>query len=126
MTKPFTKKESSTKCNGCSADCCHDLSFAITRPRTKYEKEKLRWYLHFDTVKIFIRNKRWYALIKGKCTYLDKNNQCTIYSERPDICREHMPPQCERYGKWYDKMISSPEELDRYLNKNKKPGSAKK
>lgn len=126
MTKTKKKKDSSSKCRGCSADCCHDLSFSITRPRTRYEKDKLRWHLHFDTVNVYIRNRRWHALIKGKCIYLDKNNKCTIYPKRSDICRDHMPPHCERYGKWYDIMISTPEELDQYLDKNKKSGPAKR
>jgi Fe-S-cluster containining protein len=116
MPKTLKKKESSSKCQDCSADCCHDLSFMITRPRTKNEKEMLKWHLHFDTVKVFIRNRRWYALIKGKCIYLGKGNKCTIYNKRSDICRGHMPPECEHYGKWYDKMISTPVELDKYLN----------
>jgi len=47
----------------------------------------------FYTVKVFIRNRRWYALIKGRCIYLDKKNKCTIYEKRSDICRNHMPPE---------------------------------
>lgn len=102
-------------CYGCPSYCCHDLAMIITRPADRDEKDELKWQLQYDTVNICIRNHRWYILIKGRCIYLDKNNRCKIYDKRPDRCRRHNFPNCERTGKWYDTLISTPEELEAYL-----------
>lgn len=92
----------------------------IKRPRLKHEIETLRWYLHFDTVQIYIRSHRWHLLVKGKCIYLSKKNLCTIYDRRPDVCRDHSSDACEMSGQWYDQMFTTPKDLDAYFNKKRK------
>jgi len=114
MTK--TPKRSNAKCDGCPSLCCRDLAMQTTKPRAKADIEEMKWELHFDTVQVYIRSHRWYLLIKGKCIYLDEDNLCRIYSRRPSRCRRHNPPNCERFGKYYDVLISTPEELDQYFN----------
>lgn len=115
------------ECERCPALCCKDLSIRILRPRTKQEIEDLKWQLRFDTVRIYIRGRRWYQLIKGRCMYLDENDRCKIYDERPDMCRNHNPPDCEFFGTFYDVMLESPADLEAYLNRprpKKRPRSA--
>ena len=107
-------------CVECSAHCCHDLAMEIKSPRTKAEIEQLEWYVRFDTVSIYIKNRRWHLHVKGKCMYLGENKLCTIYEKRPALCRSHQPPQCELFGKWYDVMLKSPEDLRKHLAKRKK------
>ncbi len=86
----------------------------------------MKWYLHFDTVNIFIRNHRWFILILGsRCMYLNDKNLCDKYDERMDVCREHNPPECEMFGDFYDVMMTVPEDLDAYLNKSKKKKTRK-
>jgi len=75
----------------------------------------MKWYLQYDTVSVAIRHHRWYLVVAGKCIYLDDHNLCTIYDRRPERCRRHRPPDCERFGAWYDTLITTPEELDAYL-----------
>jgi len=111
-----------TICEKCDATCCRNLAFSITKPRTRYEIDDLKWKLHFNTVKAYVHNKRWYLLITGKCIYLSSKNLCKKYGQRPQVCRDHKPDSCEKTGKWYDKLISTPEDLDRFLNlKTRKP-----
>ena len=117
--KKKNKKISAKTCIKCPAYCCHDLALLITKPKTKHEVEDLKWEIQYDTVNICIRNHKWYNLIKGRCIYLDKNNACRKYDKRPGKCRRHNPPDCERYGGWYDTLISSPEELNDYLKDEK-------
>lgn len=122
---PITLKRPSQKtteknCSECPAICCHDLSITILRPVTRHEINELRWHLHYDTVGVYIRNRKWHVVVKGKCSYLDDNNMCTIYERRPDKCRVHMPPNCERYERWYDEMFTTPEELEAYLKRSRK------
>jgi Fe-S-cluster containining protein len=92
----------------------------IAAPRTRDEIDDLLWQIQFVTVRIYIRNRRWYMLIKGDCMYLDKDNRCTIYETRPDKCRNHRPPECEKYGDFWDIMFSTPQELEEYLKKRKR------
>jgi Fe-S-cluster containining protein len=119
ITRP--KEKTSVKdCGTCAALCCHDLSVEIKRPRTKDEIEDYKWRLHYDTVGIYIRNMRWHMIVKGRCQYLDEKNLCTIYDRRDEVCREHMPPDCERFEGWYDVLFTKPEEMEAYLDKSKK------
>jgi len=111
-----TKKE----CRDCAAKCCHDLVLAINKPRTQDDIAYYRWHLQYDTVRIAISNHKWHTVFEGRCIYLDKNNICTIYDRRPEKCRRHNPPECEHFSKWYDIMLSTPEELDAHLEKEKR------
>ena len=106
-------------CNSCPALCCKNLAMGIERPANKQEIEDLKWQLRFDTVKVYIRNRRWYQWVEGRCMHLSDDNLCNIYDSRPDICRKHNPPDCELFGKFYDLMIHTPDELEDYLAKKK-------
>ena len=106
-------------CDGCPALCCRDLNIGIAAPRTKDEIDDLLWQIQFVTVRIYIRNRRWYLLVEGDCMYLDKHNRCVIYDNRPEKCRKHLPPECERYGDFWDIMFNTPQELEAYLKKRK-------
>lgn len=114
--KRVRKKTTKSECGDCPAMCCHNLSVKILRPTTKQEVEDLKWHLHYDTVQVYILNRRWHLYIKGRCRFLDRRNLCTIYDSRPSTCRRHNPPDCERFCGFYDVMLSSPEELEAYLN----------
>jgi len=107
-------------CKGCPARCCHTLLIPFKRPRTRSEIDYYKWHVQYDTVRIAIRSHRWYLAVEGRCMYLDEKNLCTIYDRRPEICRKHNPPDCERYGRWYDVIIETPEELESYLSTRKR------
>jgi Fe-S-cluster containining protein len=111
------KKATLPACGDCPALCCHDLSVVILKPTTKKEVEDLMWHLNYDTVGVYIRNRRWHLIIKGRCQYLDESNLCTIYDKRFDTCRKHNPPDCERFDGWYDVMFRNPFELEEYMKK---------
>jgi len=104
-------------CNDCGAKCCHDLVMPIDKPKTPDDVSELKWELQYHTVDVFVRSHRWYRLVKGRCIYLDEDDRCTIYDRRPKRCREMKPPNCEHFGEFYDTMITTPEELDAYLEK---------
>jgi Fe-S-cluster containining protein len=112
------KKVSTSKrfCSECPALCCKNLSMRIGKPANRSEVEDLKWQLHFDTVSVYIRNNRWYQLVEGRCMYLSDDDRCTIYPQRPDMCRRHNPPECEFFGDFYDIIIKTPEELEGHLN----------
>lgn len=107
-------------CARCGAKCCYDLVIPIHKPKTPSDVEDLRWELQYDTVSIYIRSHRWYRLVKGRCMYLDRHNRCKIYSRRPRRCRDLGPPECERFGPFYEELFTSPDELDAYLARRKR------
>jgi len=113
-------KTTKTDCSRCEAVCCKNLAMDIGRPANKKEVDDLKWQLHFDTVRVFIRHRAWHLLVEGKCIYLSDDHLCTIYDKRSDVCRQHNPPDCELHGHFYDVMITTPDELDAYLYRKKK------
>ena len=106
-------------CSVCPALCCKNLSVRILKPENQEEIDDLKWQLRFDTVSVYIRSNRWYQHVEGRCMYLDDNDLCTIYSDRPDTCRRHNPPECEFFGKFYDVMLTTPEELEAFIETKK-------
>lgn len=114
------KKTSKRECSSCPALCCEGLTIDITKPRTKEDVEILMWKLQYENVGVYILNKRWHLFIEGRCGYLDDNDLCTVYKERSDICRRHNPPDCERFVEWYDVFFETPEELQEYLEKERR------
>jgi len=121
------KKAKATKdeCQDCPALCCNDLALMFIKPRTKAEIDDVKWQLHYDKVEICIRSNRWYLVMKSKCIYLDRNNRCRVYENRPDTCRRHNPPDCEKFGSWYDTRLTTPEEFEEYLESKRKNGKKK-
>ncbi len=141
MTMPPERKERAAKtggarpavealkkagCRGCPALCCHDMVEPISRPQTSHDVEELKWQLQYDTIRVFIRSHRWHVIVQGRCMYLTDDNLCSIYDRRPERCRQHNPPDCERYGEFWDVMINTPEELDAYLQKEKRRRSRRR
>ena len=120
MKKQKNKKHLSHSCEKCTAICCHNLAMDITRPRTKHDKELLRWYLFYNTVNIYIKDHRWHLLMEARCIYLTKKSRCSIYPQRPQVCRDHSINECERTGEWYDVLIKTPEEFDAYFKKKQR------
>jgi Fe-S-cluster containining protein len=102
-------------CVDCPALCCHDLTTPIDRPRKREDIDDLRWYLHYTHVHVAIVRRQWHIVYEGRCRYLDDDNLCTIYETRPEKCRTHGPPVCEKFNVWYDYWIDTPEELEDYL-----------
>lgn len=106
-------------CLKCDAPCCNEIVMEVHRPRTKAEIEELEQYLYFETACIYISKRGWHVMFKGRCMYLGKDNLCAKYDSRPGRCRNHVPPDCERFGKWYDVIFETPEEYRRYLKGKK-------
>jgi len=119
-SKSSQKKTKHDECGICPATCCRDLAMAIGKPHTKAEIEDLKWQVRFDNVDVFIKHHHWYLRVKGKCIYLGRDNRCKIYKRRPDKCRVHKPPHCERFGDYHEVLIHTPDELEAYLESKKK------
>jgi len=113
------KKTTVHDCAACPALCCEGLTIDITRPRDAEDVDILKWKLQYEPVGVYILNNRWHLFVEGRCGYLGDDDLCTRYETRPDICRQHNPPDCERFVDWFDHFFETPEELDAYLDKEK-------
>ena len=114
------KTRTNSHCDDCPAKCCYKLLVPFNKPRTRADLDYYKWHLHYDTVAIVVRARRWYLAVEGRCIYLDDKELCTIYDRRPEICRDHNPPDCEHFGKWYDQIYATPEELEKYFEREKR------
>lgn len=114
-------KDYSEACIDCPATCCKDLAVQIGKPENRAEIDDLKWQLHFNTVRVYVKNRRWYQLVEGKCIYLDENDLCTIYDRRPERCRRHTPPHCEEFADehYWDILFETPEELEAYFEEER-------
>ncbi len=114
------KETTKNECASCPALCCEGLTIDIKKPRDKEDVEILMWKLQYENVGVYILNKRWHLFVEGRCGYLDDNDLCTMYENRPDTCRRHNPPDCERYVDWYDTFFETPEELEQYMERERR------
>ena len=113
-------RKAANPCIKCPSLCCHDLVTPVDKPRNKEDRDDLLWQLRYDTVSVVICNLRWHVVAKGRCIYLDKDNMCKIYDDRPDKCRKLNPPDCEKFMPWADVRFTRPEELAEYFEKEKR------
>jgi len=106
----------SKRCRECGARCCRYFCFEIDEPDSYEEFDDIRWYLYHEGISVHIDEGTWYISIANRCKMLDQDDRCTIYGERPLICRTYDPATCdytdEDYG--YDEEFLTPEEIERY------------
>lgn len=117
----MTTKAKSTQiaeCQACGAKCCQYVAIQIDEPESKSDYNDIRWYLCHKNVWVFIdHDDSWFVQFNTPCEFLAKNNTCSIYEVRPDICMHHDPSDCEALdGAESQKfMLKTVEDLDMYL-----------
>lgn len=70
-------------CDKCKADCCANL------PINKVDYKRMCEVVPrlIPKHKIDKPGVDGVIIIKGRCLWLDKNNRCTVYDVRPEVCR---------------------------------------
>jgi len=81
MTKP--------PCDQCKGLCCQYITVPIQRPNTRGDFDDLRWYLAHENIIIYVEDDIWYMQVNNRCRHLDKDFQCDIYKQRPQVCRDY-------------------------------------
>ena len=106
-------------CSQCGAKCCQYFCFENDEPETFEQFEDVRWFLCHEGVTVHIDEGDWYIAIANRCRMLDDRNRCTIYEDRPLICRSYSPENCDHTsGNYdYDEEFLTPEDLERYARK---------
>ena len=103
-------------CDRCTALCCRYFALGIDEPDTPEEFDDIRWYLAHENVHVFIEDGDWFLAIQTKCQYLQDDNRCAIYEDRPKICREYSTDNCDYHTGQYDfeQYFTLPQQLEAY------------
>lgn len=108
-------------CQKCGAKCCRYVALEIDKPKTKSDFQNIRWYVAHSGVWVYIDDRVWHLAFDAVCSHLDEDNRCTIYDDRPDICRQYGRDSCEGSGDLnHQHEFRTIEEVDKYLAKRKK------
>jgi len=88
----------------CKAVCCR-LSFPLSAP--EIESGQIKWEL----------GKPYFARrdANGRCVHLDSKSGCTVYQNRPRVCRSYSCANDERIWTDFDHMILNQEWIDQNL-----------
>jgi len=106
-------------CEKCGAKCCHYVAIEIERPTTKKSCDYIRWYLNHRDVNVFVdHDRKWYVEFRSPCDALSEDLRCSIYPDRPKICRDHGSEDgdCEYFDSPYILYFTSSDEFERYMD----------
>jgi Fe-S-cluster containining protein len=90
-------------CDKCNGKCCKYFALPIETPKTRGDYDDIRWYLCHKGISVFVEDGDWYVQIGNKCRHLTNGGHwCTIYKDRPRICRGYKTKECDRTEGEYD------------------------
>ncbi|MBW2966969.1 YkgJ family cysteine cluster protein [Candidatus Woesearchaeota archaeon] len=103
------------KCKKCGAHCCKTVGVEIDTPKTKADFEFLKWYLFHEGVEVYKdRQGTWNVQFSTRCKKLDKDNMCSIYHERPEVCSGYSEERCDT-GEEVVLSFETPEDVDAHM-----------
>ncbi len=105
-------------CHPCTM-CCEYVTVELDRPRSKTDYDALMWHLLHEDTNVFIdHDGDWYVEFQSRCTALNESGECSIYDERPKVCRDHDRENCEASGgSPYREHFATKSQLIRYLKR---------
>lgn len=91
--------ENKKLCDNCDL-CCKYITLEIDKPINKTDYNNIIWQLLHENVNVFIdHDNDWYVEFITPCLALDKKTKlCTIYKDRPKICRDYVQTDCVKYN----------------------------
>ena len=81
-------------CQGCVAHCCRYISVEIDTPNTKWQYDQILWMLLHENVSIYVEEGEWFVEFQSRCRALNESNLCSIYPDRPKVCRDYSNETC--------------------------------
>jgi Fe-S-cluster containining protein len=82
-------------CQGCVAHCCRYVCVEIDTPRAKWQFDQIHWMLMHADVAVFVGpHGLWYTEFRARCAHLADDNRCTVYEQRPNLCRSYASETC--------------------------------
>lgn len=107
-------------CVKCQAKCCQYFCFEIDAPDDYEQFEDIRWYLCHEGTRVHVdEDGDWYIQLANRCDKLTDDYRCSIYDDRPLICRSYSHENCEDTGEdyGYQHEFATPDQLDAYAIK---------
>jgi uncharacterized protein len=103
-------------CLRCGSKCCRYLALPIDKPETPGDFNDLHWFLLHDGISVFVEDGDWYMQIDNPCRALSPSGLCTVYADRPRICRSYRLSECEftQPDSVYELILRTPEECADY------------
>ncbi len=102
-------------CSYCTGRCCRYFCLPIDTPESWDDYDSIRWYLAHGQTLVYVEKETWYLLVFSNCRYLQPDNRCGIYLNRPKICRDYSTDECEYDSPWgFDKLFETPEQIWEY------------
>jgi len=112
-------------CDKCNGACCRYVTVPLDEPEDKADWDHIKWLVAHQNVVVYKDNDGdWLAEFQTPCKYL-KDNRCSIYPHRPDICSEHDVEECiiNGEGEVCTVLFKDISDIEEYLKKLKKPKS---
>ena len=78
------------------ARCCTYVAVGINAPTTPKLATEVLWHLYHQGVSV-CRDEagEWYVQFEARCRNLGEGNLCSVYLNRPHICRAYDDQACE-------------------------------
>ena len=113
-------------CQACRGTCCSYMAVALDEPTELEDFDDIRWYCAHKEVWVFMDDDDWYVVFNAVCEKLGEDFACTIYEDRPQVCRDHKFGECDYYMRGeFDLELRTLEEVDAYILK-RFPNQARK
>ncbi len=104
-----------SQCAKCSK-CCRNVSIEVDEPSDDKEIDEYVWIIMHENIRLYIEEDKWYLEILTPCKMLEDDRQCSIYADRPEVCREYETENCLKNGDedYFDVLFTNPGELKAY------------
>lgn len=106
-------------CQGCVAHCCRYITVEIDKPEAKWQYDQIYWMLLHQDVSVYQElSGEWFVEFTTRCSALNERNLCSIYEDRPQLCRDYSNESCQVWNNdpLYKVHFADAESFARYLD----------
>jgi Fe-S-cluster containining protein len=112
-------------CTQC-AKCCTYVGVGINTPRNLRYASDVLWYLYHENVSVHRDGEgEWMVIFETRCRKLGGDLLCTVYEQRPMVCREFDNTACEVNAPQRGQTFTAPDQFLEWLRASR-PGLHKK
>lgn len=88
-------------CSKCDGKCCKYVVIEFDKPDELKDFEAIKWFVSHENVHVFIDEEgEWFLEFITPCKYLGKDNRCTNYENRSQICRDYDQDECTFFNEY--------------------------
>lgn len=103
------------------ARCCTYVAVGINAPTTAKLATEILWHLYHQAVTVSRDEAgQWHVQFEARCKNLGEGNLCTVYLNRPHICRAYDDRSCEVNAPQADLIeFTEPRQFLEYLSRER-------